>query len=395
MAGKTSSRERSLPKMCRLKRPSGKHTAYVTLNGTRVYLGDFGTPEADQAYDRAVSEWISRGRRPCIPQEDAVIAECVETYLTHVEGYYQNSPSSLNRVKYVFKHLLALYSRLPAAEFSAVHLRAVRECLINDKLARTTINERIRFIVNMLKYCASLDMIPAAPYQKAATLDPLKRGRSAARETDPVKPVPQKHIDTVLSRVNKSVAAMIRLQLLTGCRPGEIVTLKREQMDMSGPVWILELTNHKNAWRNKKRVLYFGKQAQAILKAFFLLRRPGEYLFQPADCYQERVESARKHRRPNQPSNPRKTDRTISDHYDTRAYAKAIGNACAANPHKKWKEIPVWSPNQLRHNAASELRRQYGIEVTRAVLGHSCLSTSEIYAEVDQAAVMRVMSERG
>lgn len=383
------------PQIRKQRRANGGHDAYVVLSGQRIPLGKWKSPEAQEKYQSAVAEWLARGCRPVVPVGDATIIECVAAYKSYLNDYYRNSPASLNRVKYVFTHLVHLYGRMLAEEFTAVHLRAVRECLIKEKLARTTINERIRIIINMLKYCASVEMIPPEPYQKAATLEPLKPGRSAARETEPVKPVPQEHIDAVLERVNISIAAMIRLQLLTGCRPGEIVGLKREDLDTAGDVWILELQDHKNAWRGRERILYFGKKAQAILKAFFILRKPGEYLFQPMDCYRERTAAGITHRRPNQTDNPRKSERTISDHYDVRAYARAILNACAEHPLKKWKKVPAWSPNQLRHNAASELRRQYGIEVTRAVLGHSCLSTSEIYAEADQSVVIKIMREIG
>ncbi|QDT14610.1 tyrosine-type recombinase/integrase [Alienimonas californiensis] len=52
-----------------------------------------------------------------------------------------------------------------------------------------------------------------------------------------------------------------------------------------------------------------------------------------------------------------------------------------------------WSPNQLRHTCATQLRAKYGIELTRTVLGHSDIGTSEIYAERDLAAAERVMRE--
>ena len=378
-----------IPKLRRQKRPQGQDMAFVELNGSRIYCGVWNSPEADEAYRAALAEWAARGRQAPTPRNDALIVECVQAYKRYLETYYRDSPQTLARAKYAFKHLLKMYGRLPAAEFTGVHLRAVRECLLNDKLARNTINERVRLVVNMLKHCASLEMIPPEPYQKAATLEPLKRGRSAAKERPPVKPVDQKHVDSVLERVNKSVGALIQLQLLTGCRPGELLQLKREDIDCSGKVWILELATHKTAWRGKRRIIYFGTQAQSILKEFFLKRKPGEYLFQPMDTYRERSEDGNDHRRPSQKPNQRKTNRTINECYSVQAYGKAVMHGCDA------AGIPRWTPNQLRHLAASELRKQYGIEITRAVLGHSCLSTSEIYAEVDQGVVMKIMTERG
>ncbi|MGO9468813.1 MAG: tyrosine-type recombinase/integrase, partial [Isosphaeraceae bacterium] len=45
--------------------------------------------------------------------------------------------------------------------------------------------------------------------------------------------------------------------------------------------------------------------------------------------------------------------------------------------------VPNWSPNQLRHAAATEIRAKYGIEGAQVILGHSQVTTSQIYAEVN------------
>ena len=51
--------------------------------------------------------------------------------------------------------------------------------------------------------------------------------------------------------------------------------------------------------------------------------------------------------------------------------------------------------NQLRHNAATRLRREFGIEVARVILGHGRLETTEIYAEVDREKAIAAMSRVG
>lgn len=57
--------------------------------------------------------------------------------------------------------------------------------------------------------------------------------------------------------------------------------------------------------------------------------------------------------------------------------------------------MPKWFPHQLRHNAATRIRKEYGLEVARAVLGHSTMNTTEIYAEMDQSLVLKIMGEIG
>jgi len=364
--------------------------AYVSLNGERHYLGHHGTPEAEEAYHRALAEWIARGRRPAPPKpQEATLTECADVFLDHLAERYRSHPRSRDRAKYAIEALIPLYGRMPASQFDASHLRTIREGMIAAGLARTVINSRIREIVRMLKFCVSVGMCPPDAHAKARTLEPLQRGRSAAREMEPVRPVPRADVDAVLAHVNRSVAAMIRLQLLTGARPGEVCGLRREDIDTSGAVWIAELKDHKNKWRGNTRALYFGPNAQRILKEFFVMRRPGEYLFQPRDHFREIHEAARRPRRPNQKATPTLTDRTVGDRYEPGAYANAIKRACKA------AGVTRWTPHRLRHTAATELRKEYGVEVARAVLGHACLAATEIYAEADMTVVTRVMGEKG
>jgi integrase len=54
-----------------------------------------------------------------------------------------------------------------------------------------------------------------------------------------------------------------------------------------------------------------------------------------------------------------------------------------------------WHPHQLRHTAATLLRLEYGIEVTRIILGHSTAFTTEIYAETDRRQALNVIGKIG
>ncbi|HBG27611.1 MAG: hypothetical protein A2Y10_15765 [Planctomycetes bacterium GWF2_41_51] len=41
-------------------------------------------------------------------------------------------------------------------------------------------------------------------------------------------------------------------------------------------------------------------------------------------------------------------------------------------------------PHQLRHNAATFLRKEFGLETARIILGHKLALITEVYAEMDQ-----------
>ena len=64
--------------------------------------------------------------------------------------------------------------------------------------------------------------------------------------------------------------------------------------------------------------------------------------------------------------------RTPKDHYTTESYRQAIEYGLLRTNEKiddEDQKIPGWHPNQLRHNAATVLRKEHGIELARIVLG--------------------------
>jgi integrase len=75
--------------------------------------------------------------------------------------------------------------------------------------------------------------------------------------------------------------------------------------------------------------------------------------------------------------------------YSTSSYRKAIHRACLK------AKIEKWSPNRLRHTAASEFRRNFGLEAAQTILGHSQADVTQMYAERDYSLAKRVIREVG
>jgi integrase len=86
-------------------------------------------------------------------------------------------------------------------------------------------------------------------------------------------------------------------------------------------------------------------------------------------------------------------------------YRRAIARACRlAFPRpaeltppelEAWKREHYWHPHQLRHAAATEIRRRFGIEAAQSVLGHSSLKMTELYAEKNADAARAVIGAIG
>jgi hypothetical protein len=51
--------------------------------------------------------------------------------------------------------------------------------------------------------------------------------------------------------------------------------------------------------------------------------------------------------------------------------------------------VSHWHPHQLRHNRATELRKEYGLEVARIVLGQKRATVTQNYAEADEGSAKK------
>ncbi|MEN6385747.1 MAG: tyrosine-type recombinase/integrase [Phycisphaerales bacterium] len=62
---------------------------------------------------------------------------------------------------------------------------------------------------------------------------------------------------------------------------------------------------------------------------------------------------------------------------------------------KAWYKQYHWHPHQLRHNAATFLRKEFGIDTARIILGHRSAVITEVYAEMDQQKAMEAVVRVG
>jgi integrase len=222
----------------------------------------------------------------------------------------------------------------------------------------------------------------------------LQRGRSEARDTEGIKPVREEDVRATLPFLSPPVAAAVELQLLTGCRVSEALTVRGCDLDVTGPVWVYRPFKHKNRNRGIDRVIFLGPRAQAVIKPF-LKTDLQAFLFSPADAIaarDARRAAARKTKRTpselhrKRKSKPKRAPRARSDR---NSYRQAVVRACAK------AEVPEWNPLQLRHTAGTLIRARFGIEAAKVVLGHTKVETSQIYAERDLGRAEEIMREIG
>jgi len=409
----------------RLHKHSGQ--AVVTLSdgagGRRdVLLGRFGTKQSREEYARVIGEWEARGRRLATAgAAEAVgisINELCVAYVEHADEYYRGPDrqptGEADNIRAALRPLKKLFGTTPVAAFSIDRLEACRNALLADprQLCRTTINKRVDIIRRMFRWGVERRLVAGAICGALLLLKGLKRFRTAAREPVPVKPVPIEFVEATLPYLGPTVAAMLRLQLLSGARPGEICGLRCAELDVTGPVWEYRPARHKNSYRGLPRVIFFGPQAQAVLKPFLKLELNAT-VFSPADAQRERYAALRANRKtPVQPSQrcrkKRRPQVCPGESYTAHAYSGAVARAVkrcnAARRARAAKErrelrpdelVPHWHPNQLRHAAGTRVRKELGLETSGAVLGHTRMSATEVYAARDEGIARQAAARLG
>lgn len=427
----------------RLHKVSGQ--GIVTLNGKDHYCGPYAEPESRAEYDRLIAVWLAGGRQMEGDQADRApitINELIVRFWTHAESYYRLPDGTLSRevemYRLAVRPLVHLFGETSCSEFGPLRLKTVRNHMVGLNWCRNHINHQISRLKSIFRWGTEEELVPGSVYHALLSLKGLRRGRGEAIESEPVRPVPEEYVCAVKDHVSKQVWALIQLQLFTGARPGELVGLRPIDIDTTGEVWAAKLDEHKTAHHGHERVVYFGPQAKKVLLQFIENRPTHAYLFSAAEAKADRRAKRTKRRKTplscgnrlgtNQKVDPR---RMAGECYDVAAYRRAIARGCdlAFPPPQEIARIKVeakkgyrwekpaewkarlgpegwsklqqwlddhrWHPHQLRHNAATRVRKERGIDAARALLGHRSLAITDIYAELDQGLAASVVRAIG
>jgi integrase len=380
-----------------------RQCAVVTINGKNHYLGPYGSPESYEKYARLLAEWQSNGKHLLEKENhpvngDLSVNELILRYVKFASGYYVKNgkpTGEFDNLRCALRSLKKLYGSTPAAQFGPKNLELVRQSMIEDGLARKTINGRVSRIRRAFRWASREGLVPAGTYHGLTALEGLKRGRSAARERPPVTTVPEEHVQAVLPCVNPYIRAMIQVQELAGMRPQDIRNLRTSDLDMARDVWIYTPWTHKTEHHGHVRRIAIGPKAQTILRPFLKPENSSAYVFSPKEAVdalrKERATRRKTRRTPSELKRKRRANpkRQPRSQYDKNAYERAVERGCVR------AGVFLWTPNQLRHNCGTKVRRLYGLDAAAAVLGHRLGTVTEVYAEADLQKAIDIMREIG
>lgn len=359
--------------------------AYVMLAGRQVYLGPYGSLESRRRYEDALAVWRRNRDAGAIPGAEAgaqvlarepVVGDLILSYLRWVSGEF--SASMISNVRQAAGYLRALYGHHRIADLGAAEMRALRADLLERRLARKTINKHLVIVRSMVRWGVEEGIVPPQVSGAISAVKGILPGRAGAFDPPPVEPVDDEIVERTLPHLHPTIAAMVRLQRLTGCRPQDVRQMTMKGLDRTGEVWIYRPVKHKTTYTGRARVIAIGPRARAVLEPF--LRRDETLpIF----------------------TRGRGGRAGLSRDY----YAKAIAKACRRAfpppvmllPERvpDWIARHRWSPNRLRHTAATQVRAAFGLEASQVVLGHARADVTQIYAERDLGLLKKVAEAVG
>lgn len=351
-----------------LHKQSGQ--ARVRIKGRDYLLGPYGSDQSRIEYGKLIANLAGgipidpiadskRGRLPRNESDDPgpSVGELCLVFLKYAEGHYRKNgkeTSELSVIKSVIRPLNEMYGMTPAKDFGPLAMKAVRAKMVEFGWVRNTINTGMTRIRRIFKHAVSNELIDSGILQRLQTVAPLLKGRTEARDNAPRTSVDDDRIDTVKKLVRPLVCDMIELQRLCGARSGELLKLTTAMIDRTGDVWKADISDHKTVHHDQSRTLHFGPHAQLILTRY-LSADPDEKLF--------------------------KVTRT--------GFCRAITRACDK------AGIARWVPHQMRHTNATNVREEFGLEHTQAVLGHANADMTQHYAKLSNAKAAEVARKIG
>lgn len=370
--------------------------ARVRLGGNDVYLGKFDTPESHEKYRRVVAEYFAarvvsakKGRRPAPP--DISINELILRFVTWAEGYYRKNgkpTSQMNGIRVAMRFLKDHYGRTPAAEFSPLKLKALRERFIEHGYCRSVCNGRTEMITRMFRWAVENELVRGEVYTELKTVACLPKGRTAAPDHPPVACVTEEEFRAAIPFLTRPTQELLRFMSLTGCRPGEACQMRPMDIDRSRLVWVYRPDSHKTEHHERDRVILIGPQAQAIIAPYLEYRKPDATVFDPREL-DGPVKGGvillkGRRQRDHLKRKIRSSSFFTADYLDY-----SVRRAC------RRAGIPGWTPNQLRHVVATKVQSQYSLDAARAILGHSSAQMTTRYAAHDLKAASEIMGAIG
>lgn len=356
------------PKLCVTK----NDVYYVYINRKKVYLGKGSRSVIDVRYKELLrrllnDDWTDDAGACAV---DFTITELSAQFLAAHEGYYHNpgkQDKQLARFKTALSFPLALYPEIRVDDFGAKKLIACRDAMIDsERFSRAYINALVVCLRHVFCWGVERELVKPETLVSLRAVSPLRRGRVEVKENEPVVPVAPDVVDKTLPFLRPVVQAMVTVQRYTGMRPSEVINMRVRDLEKVKGGFVYTLVADKTSYRRRageKRIVNLGRRAAKAVRPFLKGKAPDDLVF------------------------PTVAGTNIP--YKPTSYGRAISRAA------KTAGVTHWTPYQLRHLFATEVRASFGLEAAQTALGHKRADVTQIYAERDATLAAKVAAKLG
>jgi integrase len=366
-----------IPKLC-LHRHTGR--GYVTdpFDGKEVYFpSPFGSPECQAEYEAWLRGLLARRAEVASgapPGAGVTVALLVADYLRHAHEYYRKHGRRTTEVltlRQALTPLRDLFGERRAATVGPSDLKAVRQAMLGKGWAREHVNEQVGRVRRCFRWGVEMELVPGAVLLGLDAVAPLKKGRTTAREAEPVKAVPREHVWATLPHLSPLFRALVLLHWHCGCRAEDVVVLRPCDLGPVEPDGLRLYTPsvHKTEHLDgSSHEVVLNAPALDAIAPLLAVTAPESWLF---------------------PSRGRGRNWRYRGHVTVSGYRQAVETACAA------AGVEHWYPLQVRHTFLTAARELLGLDAAQAAGGHKHANTTAIYAQVSRDLARKVAREMG
>ena len=273
----------------------------------------------------------------------------LDKFLNYLEFEKNNSPKTLENYSLWLNRFVNYIWNIDVREIKAMHILDYRMYLNQLWLSKKTVNYHAVALRSFFKFCLKNDIDCISP-------DKIELAKMPGRE---VNFLTQEEVQKILEApyeyekndlIRKRDLAILNILYGTGLRVTELIGLKRSQLDS-------ETKQFSVMWKwSKIRAIFMTEKAKAALVDYLKARSDdSEYLF-------------------------------ISLSQNSRG--QKLSRNSVEEIVKKYKNL-AWikkkvTPHTLRHSFATALLQKWAdLRAVQALLGHSSITTTQIYTHVD------------
>ena len=367
---------------------------------------------------------VAAGLSPDITDE-LTLGELGRRYLEEMQREHTKNEAKNKRlvVDHVLKHVGEIYW----SEFGTAAYKRLQKGLVVEGRTRKRINKICGEVRAWMKWCYHEELISRKLHQDFLEIGPVRKEKRGSKkkygvrvvEAAKIRAVLWPEVVPILPYLSPVVAAMVTVQYWGGMRPGEVCKITLGELDMTDDeCWFYEPFENKmdrfidDDDEQSEYDLFkgFGKTAQDALRPFVdLCKDPSDYVFRPIHAMQwrgylrEKTCLKENRKTPQFPSEvkqreKRKRERrlawekNVNPCYETRSYGSCVA-AAFRKAKREGETFKSWSPGQLRHGIATQLRAEGRLQDATALLGHKSISMTTNYAELTKNELRRVVRD--